>query len=153
LAVALAACAAGISQQARNLVTYQGSFIDLQHRPTRYIGQTAHLGGKIIETMSDGRMSEVSVLQLPLDWQGRPVDDNRSDGRFIIRSRDFLDPEVFRPGSLLSVVGQVMGSDVRPVGGFSYRYPVILPVEIKHWADTGYVYPAFRIGIGVGGRF
>lgn len=153
LAAALLACTGGISGQVRGMVTYAGPFLELQQRPEGHVGQIAHLGGKIIAAASDGRVSEVSVLQLPLDWQGRPVDGSRSEGRFILRSRDFLDPEVFKAGRLVSVVGQVMGSEVRPVGGFNYRYPVLLPIEVRHWPLNAYGGPAFRFSIGVGGSF
>lgn len=152
LTVALIGCATGISQQARSLVTYRGPFSELQQRPEHHLEQVVHLGGKIIEASAGSGRSEVKVLQLPLDWQGRPMEGDRSDGRFILRSTDFLDPEVFRAGSLISVVGTLAGSETRPVGSFPYRHPVILPIETRHWSRLDDWYPAFHIDIGVGGR-
>lgn len=152
LTAAVIGCATGISQQTRSMVTYQGSFSALQQRPEHHIGQVVHLGGKIIEAAAGSGRSEVRVLQLPLDWQGRPVEGDRSDGRFVLRSTDFLDPEVFKAGSLISVVGRLAGSDIRPVGSFPYRHPVIVPIETRHWSRHTYIYPAFHIDIGIGGR-
>ena len=153
LVLALAACAGGISQQARGLVTYRGPFADLQRRPDRHMGEVVHLGGRVIATTAGEQVTDITILHLFLDWNGRPVDDNRSAGRYLVRSREFIDPEIYKPGSLMSVVGRLMGSEFRPIGDHDYRYPVILPIEVRHWPRRDYAYPGFRIGIGVGGSF
>src|SRR5512136_1879417 len=100
-----AACASAISQQARSQVTYSGNFAVLQERPGAHLGQVVMFGGKILETKASPTSSEITVLQLPLGTSDRPQDGDRSEGRFLLRSVQFLDPAVYRTGLLLTAVG------------------------------------------------
>jgi outer membrane lipoprotein len=145
-----AACATGISQQARAQVTYSEKFSVLQERPSAYLGQVVMFGGKILETKASSTSSEITVLQLPLGTSDRPQDGDRSEGRFLLRSVQFLDPAVYRTGLLLTAVGRVTGSEVRPIGGLDYAYPVVDVIEIKLWPERSPVYPGVQFGVGVG---
>jgi outer membrane lipoprotein len=145
-----AACATGISQQARSQVTYSGSFSVLQERPSAHLDQVVMLGGKILETKASPTSSEITVLQLPLGTSDRPQDGDRSEGRFLLRSGQFLDPAVYRNGLLLTAVGRIGGSEVRPIGGLDYAYPIVEASEIKLWPERSPVYPGVQFGVGVG---
>lgn len=153
LAIALAGCAAGISAQARSQVTYTGTFGALQQNPGRYKGETVILGGRIIQTQVLEGATEIVVLQLDLDASDQPQNNDQSQGRFIIRSSGFLDPAIYPPGTLVTVVGKVQADEVRPIGQMAYRYPVIDPVEIKKWPVAGQNSPTFHFGFGVGTSF
>jgi outer membrane lipoprotein len=145
-----AACATGISQQARSQVTYSGSFSVLQERPGAHLGQVVMLGGKILETKASPTSSEITVLQLPVGTSDRPQDGDRSEGRFLLRSGQFLDPAVYRNGLLLTAVGRISGNEVRPIGGLDYAYPTVEAIEIKLWPERSPVYPGVQFGVGVG---
>ena len=145
-----AACASGISQQARSQVTYSGNFSVLQERPSAHLGQVVMFGGKILETKASPTSSEITVLQLPLGTSDRPQDGDRSEGRFLLRSVQFLDPAVYRTGLLLTAVGRITGSEVRPIGGLDYVYPIVEAIEIKLWPERSPVYPGVQFGVGVG---
>ena len=146
-------CAAGISQQARSQVTYNGSFAELQAAMDRHMGEIVILGGKVIETKGYPTFSEITVLQLPLGKKDRPQDGDRSDGRYLIRSEQFVDPAIYRQGSLLTVVGRLSGSEVRSIGEFQYVYPLVEAIEIKRWRQARKTSPAVHFGIGVGTWF
>jgi outer membrane lipoprotein len=145
-----AACASGISQQARSQVTYSGNFSILQERPSAHLEQVVMFGGKILETKASPTSSEVTVLQFPLGTSDRPQDGDRSEGRFLLRSVQFLDPAVYRGGLLLTAVGRITGSEVRPIGGMDYAYPIMEAIEIKLWPERSPVYPGVQFGVGVG---
>jgi outer membrane lipoprotein len=152
-AVFLIACAGGISKEARSRVTYTGSFAQLQQQPESYQGETVMWGGKVIEThVSDGS-TELVMLQLALNSSNRPEDGSVSGGRFLVRANQFLDPVIFSSGTLVTVVGDVTGSTVMPIGQMDYRYPVIEPLEIKKWDPTTESSPRIHFGIGVGTHF
>jgi len=143
-------CATGVSQQTRSQVTYKGTFAALQKAPAKHTGEIVMFGGKVIETKGSQTSSEITVLQLPIDARHRPQDGDQSQGRYIVQSKQFLDPAIYQAGSLLTVVGRVTGSELRSIGGFQYVYPLVEAIEIKPWPATGRKSPSFHFGIGVG---
>jgi outer membrane lipoprotein len=117
------------------------------------VGEIAMFGGKILVTRTYPSYSEIAVLQMPLDSSGRPQDTDNSEGRFLIRSEQFLDPAVYKTGRLLTVVGRLVASEVRSIGEFDYTYPVMEAIEMKPWSPTRKTSPSFHFGIGVGTWF
>lgn len=152
-ATALSGCAAGLSQQALSQVTYTGSFAELQARPRRYQNEVVLAGGKIIDTLVGSDATEIIVLQLPLNRRAQPMDKDQSQGRFIVRSSQFIDPAVYAKGSLVTVVGRVIPAQARPIGQMDYLYPVLDLVEIRKWTPGDFQSPRFHFGIGVGTSF
>jgi outer membrane lipoprotein len=146
-------CASGVSGQARSEVTYRGSFVELQKAPEKYQGEVVMFGGKVIETKTEPSFSEIVVLQLPLGGNDRPEDTDRSEGRYLIRSDQFLDPAIYQKDGLLTVVGRFSGVEVRSIGGFQYTYPVVQAMEIKPWERREKTSPGVHFGIGVGTSF
>ena len=145
-------CATGISRQVRSQVTYNGSFEELQTSADEHVGEIVILGGKVIETKGYPTFSEITVLQLPLGKRDRPQDGDRSGGRYLVRS-EFLDPAIYRQGSLLTVVGRLSGSEARSIGEFQYLYPILEAIEIKLWPQARKALPAVHFGIGIGTWF
>ena len=153
LVLIIIGCATGISRQVRSQVTYKGSFVELQKAPNEHFGEIVILGGKVIETKGSETSSEITVLQLPLDSKDRPQDSDQSEGRFLIRSEQFLDPAIYQKGTLLTVVGRLSNTEVRSIGGFQYVYPLVEAIEIKLWPRTRQSTPSIHFGIGVGTWF
>lgn len=149
----LVACAGGISKQARSQVTYTGAFGDVLGNPAGFAGETVIWGGRVIEIQNIGGFTEMVVLQLQLDGKYRPTDNDHSQGRFLIRSDQFLDPAIYPPETLITVVGRVQGAENRLIGEMEYRYPVIDVVEIQKYDPQQSSKPRLHIGIGVGGTF
>ncbi len=146
-------CATGISQQSRSKVTYAGTFSELQKTPDVYKDEIIMLGGKILETNVSSTLSELTVLQLALGNNGRPVNLDQSRGRFIVQSKQFLDPAIYQKEMLLTIVGKLKGSNIRAIGGFDYVYPLVEPIEIKLWPKEMQTQPMFHFGFGVGTTF
>lgn len=146
-------CASGISRHARSQVTYHGSFSALQVDIDRHRGEVVMLGGKVIETQGGQPTSEMTVLQLPLDGRGRPEDGDRTEGRFLLRSTGFLDPALYEKGTLVTVVGTVIGGESRLIGSFAYDHAVVEILEIRSWRGRQGTSPQFHFGIGVGTSF
>jgi outer membrane lipoprotein len=146
-------CTAGISQLSRSKVTYTGTFSTLQKTPDTYKGEVVMIGGRIIETKTSPSLSEIFVLQLALDTGGRPVNPDQSEGRFIVQTKQFLDPAIYQKDMLLTVVGTLKGSKVGSIGGLEYSYPLIELIEIKLWPKEMQTRPMIHFGIGVGTSF
>jgi outer membrane lipoprotein len=149
----LTACAGGISKQARSQVTYFDTFSQLQQEPERYRGETVMLGGKIVDVQIASGETTLVVLQLELAGNTRPADSDTSQGRFLVKSDQFIDPALYPLGTQITVVGHLTGSEIRNIGQMPYRYPVVDIIEIKKWAPNSGAGPRFHFGIGVGTRF
>jgi outer membrane lipoprotein len=146
-------CAAGISRQSRAKVTYTGTFSALLKTPKAYKGEVVMFGGRIIETKASSSLSEITVLQLALDINGRPVNPDQSGGRFIVQAKKLLDPAIFKKDIYLTLVGTLKGSKIESIGGFQYDYPLIEAIEIKLWPKGMRTRPTIHLGIGVGASF
>lgn len=153
LVLLLTACGGGISRQVRDQVTYTGPFTELQQAPSNYRGAMVLLGGRVIETLTKAGATELVVLQLEIGSRDRPLDNDQSQGRFLVRSEHFIDPALFPPGTLITVVGRLQGSESRLIGEMPYTYPVIEPAEMKKWPAGSDTSPRFHFGIGIGTRF
>ena len=153
VAAMLIGCATGISKEVRSQVTYSGSFSELQQSPEKFKGQTVIFGGKIIEAQILAQGPELMVLQIELDDGDHPLADDQSKGRFLIHSKQFIDPAIYPPGTLITVVGTIEGSQERLIGQMMYRYPVIDALEIKKWPPPADTSPRIHFGIGVGTVF
>lgn len=151
----LTGCAPAISQQARDRVTLKLPFGDILKDPQRLKGEVVLLGGKIIATTPHERGTELIVLQLPLEIGMRPGTKANSEGRFLVQAAEFLDPAVYAPDRLVTLVGEIRGVQTRPLGQTVYRYPELTLIEMKLWPEEEEVprEPRFHFGFGVGTHF
>ncbi len=145
----IAGCAYPISKELRQEATKEVTFPMVLRNPTAYFGSIVIWGGKIIETQNVARGSELFVLETPLDYQEMPEAEKYSQGRFIARSSTFLDPEVYKKGKKITVAGEVIGKETKPLGKTAYTYPVILVKQIHLWKKYRAYYaspPAYYYG-------
>jgi outer membrane lipoprotein len=146
-------CAAGISKQALSQVSFSLPFSEMQEHPEEFLGEVALLGGKVIETQTLKGATELTVLQLELDGQHRPKDNDQTKGRFLVVADQFLDPAIYAKGELVTVVGRLEEAVTRPIGERDYVYPKLKAVEIKLWKKYGDTSPGLHFGLGIGTSF
>jgi outer membrane lipoprotein len=91
-------------------------------------------GGEIINVEPRAGETCFEVLARALDSTARPVSRDPSDGRFIACRNGFYDPEEFKKGRDITIVGQLNGTEKGKVGEFDYTYPRVA-------ADTVYLWP------------
>jgi outer membrane lipoprotein len=115
----------------------------IQKNPPLYVGKMVLWGGVIAETVNQKNETVLKIIQTDLDFQKRPVNPDKSSGRFIIQTPGFLDPAIYTQGRLISVLGEVVGKEVFPLGGIEYTYPVILAKEIQLWEREDVIYPVY----------
>jgi outer membrane lipoprotein len=134
-------------------VTYQGDFLSLRQQPQQYVGEVVMLGGRIIENHAAEDRTDLVVLHLELTASNRPHEQDRSEGRFILRTDQFLDPALYPPGTPITVIGRLSGSEKRAIGQMTYEYPVIELIELMKWSPQVQRPPRFQFGVGVGKVF
>jgi outer membrane lipoprotein len=130
-------CAPAVSKQLREEAGKPVPFEELLRRTDDYKGRVVIIGGYILETLNEPEGSWLTVLQSPLDSQHRPESSDLSQGRFLVWSREFLDPVVYSQERRITVGGQVIGSQQKKLGSLTYQYPVVEAKEIHLWAKAG----------------
>ena len=89
----------------------------LQQNPEAFKGQTVFLGGQIVSAdLTSESLVNIEVKQKPLDVNQKPVASGSSQGVFLIQfpGRDLKEIHL---GDLVSVVGTVSGTKIRPICG------------------------------------
>jgi outer membrane lipoprotein len=123
---------------------------ELRAQPKAHLGARIILGGDIVATVPKPGETEIEVLSRRLGGGDVPERGDSTDGRFLVRSREFLDPAIYARGRRLTVLGSVAGSEERRVGELPYSYPVINAERIKLWpAEAPWVggeYPPLELG-------
>jgi len=125
------------------------SFEDIKKDPDVFTGKKVVLGGEIIETQALKDGTQIEILQKPLDYYDVPLMTDESQGRFLVMFKEFMDPQVFKSGRRVTVVGEVKGKKTLPLGGTEYTYPYLEGRHIQLWAQREDYYPQFHFGIGV----
>ncbi len=151
-AFVMTGCAPVISREALREVDQDVRFEQLLKDPQAYQGRAVLLGGDIIETQNFPEKTLIVVLQRPLDFRKKPAAEDASKGRFIISVPGFLDPAIYRPKRKVTVVGSVLGKEVRPLGEIEYSYPIIDKRELYIWPseESSATGPRVHFGVGIG---
>lgn len=112
------------------------TFEILQADPDRYKGRLVILGGSIAEITGMVEGSLIDVKQTPLDYWGRPIRTSGARGRFLVYTPVYLDPNIYAPGSEITVAGEIEGTTLKLPGKTEltkYTYPVLVSKELKLW--------------------
>ena len=134
----LSGCASVISEQSRKLVDPNIQFGQLREKPDAYVGKYVMVGGRIVTVKNTKEGGVLEVVQFHLDSSGMPQATDQTGGRFLATSTDFLDNAVFKPGRLITLVGEVKGKKTMPLDQIEYTYPVIAMREYYLWTETDY---------------
>lgn len=109
------------------------SLAQIRADPQAHVGARVILGGDILAATPKPGGTEIEILSRRLDSGDVPERSDRSAGRFLVRTPEFLDPAIYARGRRITVLGVVTGSEVRPVGEVPYTYPLITAERIKLW--------------------
>lgn len=127
----LTACASKVPVELRHQIPNAPPQGRVQSEPGRYLGQEVRWGGEILGLRNGVDSTEVEIFGRALFNDGEPRSDGGEGVRFIARVPGFLDPAEYRPEKRMSVRGRLDEAITRPVGEFSYLYPVV-NVEVFH---------------------
>lgn len=126
-------CAPTFSRQLRQRAVVPVPFRELLAKGGDYEGELVVLGGHILKTLNEPDGSQVTILQAPLDSRDKPKSQDLSEGRFLVRTKEFLDPEIYSKGRKVSVLGRFSGVLAQELGNRLYPYPVIEVEELRLW--------------------
>lgn len=120
-------------------------FTIVKKNPDKYIDVSLLWGGRILNCINMGDGTEFEILHLPLETDGHPSETNSSEGRFIAKSKSFLDCAVYSKGRYLTVVGKFRGLKEGKIDNMPYSFPFIEVQATYLWKKRLYYpYPYWR---------
>jgi outer membrane lipoprotein len=140
-------CARPFTEKSLGRVNRSISFSDLKKDPEQYRGTWLVLAGVIVTSKNTDEGAFIEILQKPMDRDGRPLDTDVSEGRFIVQSDRFLDSAIYYRGREISVIAEVMGRKELPLDEIMYSYPLLAIREIYLWEPSSG--PRFFFGVGI----
>jgi outer membrane lipoprotein len=145
-----AGCAPPFPKETMDKVNRNISYQELKKGPEKFKGTWVMLGGMIIASKNTKEGMLIEILQKPLDTDGRPLQTDSTEGRFLVQSDTFLDSAVYHEGRLITVVAEVIGSKELPLDDIMYPYPLLIVKDLHLWDPSQG--PRFFFGIGVSHR-
>jgi outer membrane lipoprotein len=131
--VLVSACASTVPEPIRRAPPTDVRAAEVQRAPESYRGTLVRWGGPIVAVHNLKDETRIEIVSRRLDANGRPLAEDRSEGRFIARVSGFLDPAVHSTGREITVTGRVEGKTEQQIGEFAYTYPLVQAEEIHLW--------------------
>lgn len=95
-------------------------------------------GGVIAQVENEQQRSLIHVLYYPLNGYGRPQIDQDTPGRFVIESKQFLDPAIYTKDTLITVAGNLNGDIQRTIGQKTLNLPLVTSSVLHLWPNDPY---------------
>ncbi len=99
-----------------------------EQKAVRWGGSIARVENKPSETL-------IEIVSKRLDRNGRPVSDDKTDGRFIAIVDGFLDPLIYSEGRLVTVHGQLSGLQAGKIDQREYQFPLVNSSTVYLWEE------------------
>jgi len=118
-------CTPLISKDLRKEISRDITFKQVIKDPDACKGKTVLISGIILGSKNTKEGTLIEILQKPADLQGRPMDVDESDGRFLALYDGYLDTAIYTRGREVAVAGEIKEKRVLPLGEIDYTYPLI----------------------------
>jgi outer membrane lipoprotein len=103
-----------------------------------YDGMPVRWGGVIIDVENQQHLSKAQILYYPLYRYARPNVNKQPQGRFVVHSSKFLDPEIFTKGKAITIAGKIKGTTEKKIGKKIVKLPVIIVSDSYVWPKERY---------------
>jgi outer membrane lipoprotein len=94
------------------------------------------LSGVIAKVSNLSDRTRLELVNLPITSSGKPDISKEASGRFVVYIDHFVEPMIYAPGRLLSVVGKSIGNETIEVGGTQLDVPAMLATGQHLWKVT-----------------
>ena len=81
----------------------------LLNKAEEWRGQSVIVGGYIVEAYNDKGIGTLVVLQTPLSFAEEPLSKDTSQGRVLVRTKGYLDPEIYAKGRGVTLAAVILG--------------------------------------------
>ncbi len=134
--ILLSACTHPISEKLRSEIDSNLTFEQVLESPEQYLGTHFLWGGVIAETRNLKDRTEIEVVQKEVDGMGYPDRGDKTSGRFIFFTSEYLEPTVYAQGRYIVGVGILREVRNGRVGEMEYLFPVLELEEQHLWETT-----------------
>ncbi|SFF05071.1 Slp family lipoprotein [Nitrosomonas sp. Nm166] len=128
----LSACV-GLPPAIENAPAIQLSYNQVSRDINSYKDAPVRWGGVIIDVENEEQSSLMQILFYPLDYRGRPQLYKAGEGRFVVKSTEFLDPVIYAKDKEITVAGVIIGNIERTVGKKIIQVPLLSATAIYMW--------------------
>ena len=108
---------------------------EVRANPADHTGAQVRWGGTISAVSNLKAHTVVTVVARPLTRRGEPLADRPALGRFFAEVGRFLDPEEYRSGRRITVVGRFTGIRQSKIDEYLYDYPVVRVQHLYMWPE------------------
>jgi outer membrane lipoprotein len=129
----LGGCASVVPEAIRHDAPGNVQIAQVRGQPAQYRGTVVRWGGDIVNTRNERDDTVIEIVARDLDSDGRPINDDASLGRFLVKVQGFLDPAIYKPERELTVRGRVEGVVEQAIGEYPYRFPLVRPDSVYLW--------------------
>jgi len=135
LAILAAGCACPLSESVRQRARRELTLDRVKNQANTYRDETVIWGGIVLECRNEKERTDLVILETPLGPACKPGEPRQSRGRFMARTGQFLDPEVYTKGTRVVLGGKLAEEETGKIGDADYTYPVILVEDIYVYED------------------
>lgn len=128
----LGACS-GLPERVRGVPVTDVTYSQASPNLNSYKETSVRWGGVIVDVENEENFTLLQVLSYPLNSYGRPQLNKQTEGRFVIKSAEFLDPAVYAKDKEITVAGTIKGDIERTIGKKTVRLPLISSTAIYLW--------------------
>lgn len=98
-----------------------------------FVGEQVRWGGKIIKVMRHGKDSLIEIQNYPVNRYGLPLLNLPTRGKFIAKSEQVFEPDIYLEGLLVTFSG-TLGSETTRVEKRKIRFlPVVHVTDVHLW--------------------
>lgn len=147
----LVACS-NIPTNIENPPTFDLSYNYAAQDSERFKKLPVRWGGVIAAVENEANASYLQILSYPLNYHGRPLLNETPRGRFVVKSKQFLDPLLYQKNAEITVAGIFMGKIDKTLDKKVLSLPLVESATLYQWPQyTPYPTPYFYGGYGYGG--
>ncbi|HSN23619.1 MAG TPA: Slp family lipoprotein [Methylomicrobium sp.] len=111
------------------------SYLQAIDNISQYKGAAVRWGGVIIDVLNEQNYSLLQLMAYPLNSYGRPQKNKPHEGRFYVKSSEFLDPAIYAKDQEVTAAGLLSGDKELTIGKKTLRLPIIDAKTIHLWPD------------------
>ncbi len=108
------------------------------------IGESVTLGGYIIDSQIVSDKTDITVMQTPLDWRGKPQSEDKSEGRFLVSYEGKFNPYDYSPKDRITVTGKIAGIAKEKLEHCPSPCLKIESSKLRVWRESEYYPPMIR---------